>query len=111
MELVLRQYLAPLPPYGPDGHGWPLGRRVLDRELEGAALQVEGVAFVEAIALATLRDGAWQRLASVPLERWEVPEVLGVTVVDGPVPPDPADGVKPPQGGNPVPIPVLREEC
>ncbi|MGG5820905.1 putative baseplate assembly protein [Falsiroseomonas sp. HW251] len=111
VELVLRRYLAPLPPYGPDGKGWPLGRRILDRELEGVAMQVEGVAFVEAIALAALVDGTWQRMGTVPLERWEVPEIVGVTIVDGPTPPDPADGVKPPSGGNPVPIPVLREEC
>ena len=27
VELILRRYLAPLPPYGPEGLGWPLGRR------------------------------------------------------------------------------------
>jgi predicted phage baseplate assembly protein len=43
VELVIRQYLAPLPPYGPDGSGWPLGRAVYGPELEAAALQVEGV--------------------------------------------------------------------
>ena len=26
VELALRQYFAPLPPYGPDGSGWPFGR-------------------------------------------------------------------------------------
>jgi hypothetical protein len=26
VDVLLRQYLAPLPPYGPDGQGWPLGR-------------------------------------------------------------------------------------
>lgn len=114
VELVLRRYLAPLPPYGPDGGGWPLGRRVLDRELEGVAMQVEGVAFVEGLALAALApDGiAWQRMASVPLERWQVPEVRAVTVVDAATPlPDPGAAVPPPPGGNPVPIPVLREKC
>ena len=31
VELVIRQYLAPLPPFGPAGEGWPLGRRVTAR--------------------------------------------------------------------------------
>ena len=34
---LLRQYLAPLPPYGPDGAGWPLGRAVRRAELEAVA--------------------------------------------------------------------------
>ena len=46
VEQVLRQYLAPLPPYGPEGRGWPLGRRVFAPELEAAALQVDGVEFL-----------------------------------------------------------------
>ena len=52
VELVLRQYLAPLPPYGPFGQGWPLGRRVHGPELEAAALQVEGVEFLEGLNVA-----------------------------------------------------------
>jgi predicted phage baseplate assembly protein len=112
VELVLRRYLAPLPPYGPDGTGWPLGRRILDRELEGVAMQVEGVAFVESLTLAALRDGVWQKQAIVALERWEVPQVSAVTIVDAATPlPDPGAAVPPPPSGNPVPIPVLREEC
>ena len=49
VELILRQYLAPLPPYGPSGGGWPLGRTVYGPELEAAALQVDGVKFLEAL--------------------------------------------------------------
>ena len=47
VELILRQYLAPLPPYGPDGAGWPLGRTVRRAELEAVAVQVEGVDSVD----------------------------------------------------------------
>jgi hypothetical protein len=112
VELVLRRYLSPLPPYGPAGAGWPLGRRVLDRELEGVALQVEGVEYVEDLRLAGRVNGALTAMASVPMERWMVPVVSAVTVVDEATPlPDPGSLVAPPPSGNPVPIPVLREEC
>src|SRR5207244_3949928 len=54
VELAIRQYLAPLPPFGPDGGGWPLGRRVHGPELEAAALQVEGVEFLQGLRVASL---------------------------------------------------------
>ena len=113
VELVLRRYLAPLPPYGPDGTGWPLGRRVLDRELEGVAMQVEGVEYVEALALAGLVGNDWQRMQAVALERWEVPQVMAVSVVDEATPPpDPGSAAPPPPpAGKPVPVPVLRGQC
>ncbi|WP_086853952.1 putative baseplate assembly protein, partial [Amycolatopsis kentuckyensis] len=53
-ELVVRQYLSPLPPFGPEGAGWPLGRRVHGPELEAAVLQVEGVEYVEGVRVAAL---------------------------------------------------------
>ena len=59
VEQVLRQYLAPLPPYGPEGAGWPLGRRVHGPELEAAALQVEGVEYLEGLRLC---GRGWRRL-------------------------------------------------
>ena len=130
--LVLRQYLAPLPPYGPEGGGWPLGRRVHGPELEAAALQVEGVAFVEdAFRLAVWEpgedgaEGRWVEAGgAIELAPWEVPEVAEVTVVDGPAP-EPGAAVGPvppggrgPEGGEgevprpvPLPLPVVRDEC
>ena len=56
VELVIRQYLAPLPPYGPDGTGWPLGGRVFGPELQAAALQVEGVDYLEGLDVAGWDD-------------------------------------------------------
>ena len=58
VELVLRQYLAPLPPFGPDGHGWPLGRAVYGPELEAAALQVEGVELLEGLSISAWDEAA-----------------------------------------------------
>ena len=112
VELVLRRYLSPLPPYGPDGNGWPLGRRVLDRELEGVAMQVDGVEYVQALAIAGLVEGAWQTMSTVAMQRWEVPTVAGITIVDDATAlPDPGSAVPPPPAGKPVPIPVLRPKC
>src|SRR6185369_5737631 len=59
VELAIRQYLAPLPPYGPSGDGWPLGRRVYGPELEAAALQVDGVEFLNGLEVAGWNGTAW----------------------------------------------------
>ncbi len=115
VELVVRQYLAPLPPYGPSGEGWPLGRRVHGAELEAAALQVEGVEYLEGLRLAEIVpvDGGDPQVVerrTVELERWEVPELVDVGVGEGPPPPPTAEPA-PPVEANPVPIPVVRETC
>ena len=111
VELVLRQTLAPLPPYGPAGAGWPLGRRVHGPELEAAALQVEGVEFLEDLAVAGWNGSTWVP-GSVNLQPWEVPALIEVTVVDGqPLPPPGAGLDMTPLDGLPLPFPVLRDEC
>lgn len=112
VELVVRQYLAPLPPFGPSGEGWPLGRRVHGPELEAAALQVEGVEFLEGLELAGWEEatGSWLP-GTVDLTLDEVPELAEITVVEGkPLAPGEALG-PPPAESTPVPIPVEREEC
>jgi hypothetical protein len=114
VELVIRQYLAPLPPYGPEGRGWPLGRRVYGPEIEAAALQVEGVDFLNGLAVADWDDQSktWPPAPQgVRLEAWEVPELGEVTVVQGkPLTPGEAlGGVKPPT--LPVPVPTPKEAC
>jgi len=115
VELVLRQYLAPLPPYGPDGKGWPLGRRVYGPELEAAALQVEGVEYLEGLDVAEW-DAASQQWIGAPhrpilLSAWEVPELTEITVVEGPpLPPGETFGPRD-TPDVPVPLPTVREEC
>jgi hypothetical protein len=116
VEIVLRQYLAPLPPYGPEGGGWPLGRRVHGPELEAAALQVEGVEYLDGLNIAQLgADGrTWEPAVSPPtivLEAHEVPELRAITVVEG-TPLDAGTDIEPPDlDVVPIPIPVLKEEC
>ena len=110
MELVLRQYLSPLPPYGPSGEGWPLGRRVYGPELEAAALQVEGVEYLEGLHVAGWDGESWVP-GPVELAMNEVPELDRISVVEGeplevdemPEPDFDADEV--------IPMPVFRDEC
>ena len=103
VELILRQYLAPVPPYGPDGGGWPLGRAVRRAELEAVAVQVDGVDYLQGLKLA--EKGAAGTIELVTLQRWQVPEVVDVTVVPGP-PLPPGQPVEPtPPVTTPVPMP------
>jgi hypothetical protein len=113
VELVIRQYLAPLPPYGPDGQGWPLGRRVHGPELEAAALQVEGVQFLNDLKVAGWSESQQQWLqGTVELELYEVVELLEISVLEGPLTIDPGDSIEPPAtDGVPLPIPIIRAEC
>ena len=115
IDMLLRQYLAPLPPYGPDGQGWPLGRRVIARELEAAAMQVEGVDWIDDFRLdapTTAADGTetWAPVDQLVLADWEVPEIAAIVVVDGALPPS-GTGLAPPATTPPIPVPVLRDEC
>jgi predicted phage baseplate assembly protein len=112
VELVLRQYLAPLPPYGPSGGGWPLGRRVYGPELQAAALQVEGVEFLEELEVAgwDAATSSWVP-GTVELAPYEVVEVSEIVVVEGSDAPPPGTAPAPAPGGTPVPVPVIREEC
>lgn len=112
VELVLRQYLAPLPPYGPSGDGWPLGRRVHGPELEAAALQVDGVEYLEDLRVGQ-RDADGQWIAgTVVLEDYEVPELVEISVVEGDdLLPLGESLAEPGFEGVAVPVPVLKDEC
>lgn len=98
VEQVVRQYLAPLPPYGPEGNGWPLGRRVHGPELEAAVLQVEGVAYLEddvRLAAWSADDNRWVEFdPTIELALWEVPELWEISVVEG-IPLEPGKTVGP----------------
>nr|WSW62716.1 putative baseplate assembly protein [Streptomyces sp. NBC_00998] len=113
VELILRQYLAPLPPYGPEGVGWPLGRAVRRAELEAVAVQVEGLEYLEDELLLARRAGTgWTPLPLVPLNPWEVPRLAEITVVTGsPLPVGAGYGSPPPPPGDPVVVPLPPEVC
>lgn len=105
VDTILRQYLAPLPPLGPDGNGWPLGRTVRRSELEAVTVQVEGVEYMTDLLLAVPGGTGYQTAETIELARWEVPEVVDVTVVSGdPLPPGEPYEPAPPTT-QPVPLP------
>lgn len=112
VELVIRQFLAPLPPYGPGGEGWPLGRRVHGPELEAAAHQVEGIEYLE-----DLRVVGWDAnrnlvQGTLELARNEVPELIAISVEEGVITLAPGAMLTPPVPTKaPVPVPVIKEWC
>lgn len=112
VELGVRQYFAPLPPYGPAGAGWPFGRVVRDRDVEAACLRIAGVRLVNAAKLrgtAIAPDGATTAVTgSLPLRAWQLPHVREVHVAIGSTP-DPFGEPPPLPGG--MPVPVEKEEC
>lgn len=116
---ALKRYLHCLAPGGPQGRGWPLGRTVRRRELEVVVSRVEGVDGVYGPVLFT-RD-AEQRWKPLPaahgsddptlvLRPWQLPELLGVIVVNGPAPLE----FRPPASttaSTGLAIPVVPEVC
>lgn len=110
---ILRRYLAPLPPDGPTGQGWPLGRAVRDRELIAAVLQLDGIEYVQRLRLARQdADGSWTEVETVELPAWVLPELAAVQVVEASQPlPAPQDSLQPPPSGPVVPVPVIRDLC
>lgn len=90
---ALIRVLWPLEGGGFDGNGWPLRRDLSNRELAVEAARVRGVSEVAGLNLfrRNVDSGEWQPLGdaracqeqNLPLERWQLPELLGVTVVIG----------------------------
>lgn len=105
VDTILRQYLSPLPPLGPDGNGWPLGRTVRRAELEAVAVQVEGVEYMTGLLLAVPGKTGWDTVDTVELKRWEVPEIVDVTVVSGDPLPVGVPYKPTPPASQPVPLP------
>lgn len=128
VQLAVRQHLAPLPPYGPDGNGWPFGRDVRERDIEAAVLRVEGVRLVNDAQVQGVEvnaDGRKELVSRrVGLAAWQLPVVRNVQVSDGdvaeeidrtgdPSAPPLEPRPKPPgeEGAVTVPVPVEQEEC
>ena len=113
VDRILRQYLRSTPPDGPDGTGWPLGRNVRIAELEAVAVQVEGVEYVvgSAIGVPTSGGNGWTEVADgvVQLQKWQVPQLAGITVSDGdPLPVGATLEPAPPQR---IPVPLPPDVC
>lgn len=109
----LYEYLSALPPGGPDGAGWTLGKRLLRKDLEAVATRVPGVEFVRSLRMGV---GTAEEREEYPLAGLELPMLDGVAVVEGEA--EPLTNVLP--GGivgdvtaerRFVPVPVTRSKC
>jgi hypothetical protein len=105
VEQIVRQFLSPLPPLGPDGTGWPLGRTVRAAELAAVAVQVDGVEYVEDLLLGLVTPAGVTPQPLVTLERWQVPELAEITVAPGPPLPLGTTSEPTPPDKTPVPLP------
>jgi predicted phage baseplate assembly protein len=114
--------LWPLRPHGPYGEGWPLGRAVRDRELEVAVARVPGVNSIidPGINLFTRDNNDWRllprvnpyALVEIPLQPWQLPELLTVIVVTDEAPPQHLRGAPNPFASQAaVAVPVVPEVC
>jgi hypothetical protein len=111
VQQALMSYLWPLPPGGPDGGGWPLGRTVMPDELLTQAARVAGVLAADQLTLFTQSGTIWASAASVPLKAWQVPALQGVSVVtDGSPPPAPPDITGGESSGQNF-VPVVPKVC
>lgn len=124
---ALRAFLWPLSPGGHRQAGWPLGRTVVNHELEVVVARVGGILTVNAINMFRLNAARqWEKLPgedllSLTLEPWQLPELLTVVVQDGTEAPEAiADEYGSTEGaGDPatdpsdrsIPIPVVPEIC
>ncbi len=115
-EQLLHQYLSSVPPFGPEGSGWPLGRRVHGPELEAAVLQVEGVEYLDGLRLAVADPAAasgYRELdpPTLVLAPYEVPRLGVVSAVAGAAPEPGVVAAAPAPSGPPVPVRSPREVC
>ncbi|VAW63247.1 hypothetical protein MNBD_GAMMA09-505 [hydrothermal vent metagenome] len=92
----VKRYLWSLPPDGPQGEGWPLGRSVKDRELEVVAARVTGVSTVTGVNLFRKENNSWMKVQraqacdaiEIAMENWQLPELLSIVVITDDLPGD-----------------------
>jgi predicted phage baseplate assembly protein len=145
VQIALRRYLWPLPlgqssgPGGTQGDwsesarsdgGYPLGRRLTDRELEVVVARVPGVAGVSAVNLFAMDQGKLvnvggpgKAVSTFTVDPWELPELVALAVVEGIQAPDSVEapfgrgapgggaGDGTGEGGGQIAVPVVRELC
>lgn len=120
VEQALLAYLWALPPGGPRGEGWPMGRAVEVNELRTQAGRVPGVEAVNGLRLfyQDLDAGVWHELTeaqALPLADYQLPELMAVALQAGEARPEPprgyAPGTAPAAGAAAVPVPVIPDRC
>jgi predicted phage baseplate assembly protein len=108
----LHGYLSSLPPGGPRGQGWPLGKPLLRKDLEAVVTRVPGVDYVDSLEMGV---GTPQDVAEYDLGGLDLPVLVGLSVREGSAEPiatifNPPSGPAQP-GVTLVPIPVVKTKC
>ena len=116
---ALKLYLWSLPPDGPNGRGWPLGKAVNDRELEVVVARVDGVSTVSGINLFRQENSSWSKIErtqicesiELALEAWQLPELLGIVVSTDDTVSDEMRSVAPSSGSGAIAVPIIPVIC
>jgi len=108
----LNGYLSSLPPGGPDGKGWPLNKRLIQKDLEAVITRVPGVEFVDSIQLGV------DSIVDVPdysLSGLKLPRLAGLNVTEGSAEPLSSafgsQGQPTAPGIQVLPMPVIKCKC
>jgi hypothetical protein len=107
----LRVYLSSLPPGGPYGLGWPLRKRIVQKDLEAVVTRVPGVELVVDLELGVRNS---LNLTDFQIDHLELPQLATLSVVEGL--PEPLSSLvnsvaTDPAGKKIVPVPVVRKKC
>ncbi|MBK8814432.1 MAG: putative baseplate assembly protein [Methylococcaceae bacterium] len=108
----LNGYLSALPLGGPEGLGWPLNKRLIQKDLEAVVTRVAGVEFVNELRLGVKTT---VEVTDANLRGLELPMLVGLSVTEGE--PDTLDSLvagKPEQTSTQikvVPVPVSKKTC
>jgi hypothetical protein len=109
VQQALANYLWALPPGGPDGGGWPIGRTVASDELLTQSARVAGVLAADQLGLYMQTASGWSPVTKATLKPWQVPALQGVGVVtDGSTPPPPAPATA---SSSPTIVPYVPKVC
>ncbi len=107
-----RTELLRTPQFAERRRGWPLGKPVIDLELQAVASRVDGVLLVNRVLLA---QGTAPPESQLSMRGLELPRVAGISVAVGdPVSLDNLRGqapAGPAAAAGLVPVPVVPEEC
>jgi hypothetical protein len=118
LKAALHDFLWPLRGGGRDGNGWPLGKSVLNLELELIAARVDGVRTTAGAAIFTLGPTGYVPVPRDPatgaqvlaLEPWQLPELMQLDIAIGSTVPGAMSdlaGI----AGKGTAIPVVPEVC
>ena len=113
LRTALLELLWALPPGGPDGSGWPMGRSIDPNELRTAAGRTAGVQSIDGLAVYHRgnANSPWIELSEPKLELqpYQLPELMEVHVGEVLEPPTlVTQGDEPP---TPLPAPVAPDIC